>query len=129
MWDESVLVKTCLDQGLDFFHRLVGVGALTTDVQLRPLASGEHHQPHDAFAIYLFAFLRHPDFRAVTTRNPHEHCCGSCMESQPIRNREIFFNLQSTLCTTRFSIQQAHYTSPFRSIKLSNLALKSIALF
>src|SRR5258705_4506620 len=127
MWDESVLVKPRLDQRLDVFHRLVGVGALTTDVQFRSLASGEHHQPHDAFAIYLFAFLRHPDFRAVTTRNPHEHCRGSCMESQPIRDREIFFNLPSMLCTTRFSIQQAHYTSRSGSIKLRNLTLKSTA--
>jgi hypothetical protein len=61
------------------------------------------------------------------------------MKSQPIRDREIFFNLPSKLCATRFSIQQAHYTAPFpatpelfeggRSIKLSSLALKSTALF
>src|SRR5213080_4479856 len=137
-----VFVKTRLDQCLEFFHRLIGIRAFTTDVQLRSLAGSQHHQSHDALAIYLFAFLRHPDFRAVTTRNPHEHGRGSCMESQSVSDREIFFNLPNTLCATSLSIQQSHYTAPFpatpevaaaieggRSIKRSNLALKSTALF
>src|SRR5262249_8933649 len=110
-------------------HRLVGVGPLATDVQFRSLAGSQHHQTHNALAIYNFAFLRHPDFRAVTTRNPHEHGRRPCMKPQAIGDRNVFFKLPNTLCAARFSIQQAHYTAPFRSIKLSSLALKSTALF
>src|SRR5262245_25184539 len=82
----SILVKTRLDQCLKFFHRLVGVRTFATDVQLRPLPGSEHHQTHNAFAIYHFPLLRYPDFRAVTTRNSHEHGRGSRVESKSIRD-------------------------------------------
>src|SRR5262245_23379171 len=80
----SFLVKTRLDQCLKFFNRLVSVLAFAADSQLRPLAGCKHHQTHDTLAIYHFPLLRYPDFRAVTTRNSHEHGRGSRVESQPI---------------------------------------------
>src|SRR5581483_1450410 len=138
----SILVKASLDQRLKFFHCLVGVRTFAADKELGPLSSGKHHQTHDAFAIYHFPLFRYPDFRAVTTRYSHEHGRRSCVKSQPIGNRKIFFNLPVRLGAARFPIQQTHQPAPLpptpevaagteagRSIKLSSLALKSTALF
>ena len=49
--------------------------ALAGHAQFRALAGGEHHQAHDAFAIYLLAVLFHPDVGI----------CGGCTPSQTWR--------------------------------------------
>src|SRR6266571_4227031 len=69
----SIFVEARVDQFFELLHCFVRVWSLATDTQFRPLPGSEHHQAHDAFAIYFLAFLRNPNFRSMTARDAHKH--------------------------------------------------------
>src|ERR1700704_4170460 len=89
----SVFVELLLDQLFELFHHLVGVRSFATNGELRSLARGEHHQAHDALAVDLFAFLLHPDFRTITTRDPDKHRRGTRVQTEPVDDHDLFLDL------------------------------------
>src|ERR1051325_10031280 len=125
----SLFVKSGFDKFLQLLHCLVGIWSIAANTQLRTLPSRKHHQPHDAFSVYLFAFLRHPNFRAMTAGNAHKHRSWSRMQSKPIDDSQLLFKLLRLRSAVPLSIQQSHYVALFSSINRSNLVLKSTAAF
>jgi len=51
---------------------------------------GEHHQTHDAFAVNFFAVFLDEDFAGETTGSFDEHCGGTGMDSEFVRDQESF---------------------------------------
>ena len=122
-------MEKTVPQLLQLLHRFFGIRAFATNTQLRSLPSGQHHQPHDTFAVYLLAFFRYPNFRAVPAGNAHKHGGRPGMQPEPIHDRNFFLDLLDRCRAVRSSIQQCHYVGPFCSISPSSFALKSTAAF
>src|SRR6266550_1581463 len=79
----SIFVEASLNKLFDFFERALGIGSFTTNLQFRSLSRRQHHQTHDALAIYLFTLLFHPHLRPKTTRNFNEKGGGPRMQTEP----------------------------------------------
>src|SRR5882724_9833241 len=126
---ESLFVESRFDKFFQLLHRLVGVWSVAADTQLRALSGSKHHQAHYAFAVYFFAFLRHPNFRAMPAGNTHKHRSRARMQAKPVHDCQLFFDLLRRCSAAAFSIQQSHYVALFCSITRSNLVLKSTAAF
>src|SRR5207249_843767 len=68
----SIFIEASVDKLFDFFERALGIGSFTTNLQFRSLSRRQHHQAHDALAIYLFTLLFHPHLGPKPTRNLDE---------------------------------------------------------
>src|SRR5438128_4495919 len=83
----SVFIKARIDQRFELLRCLRRVRSFAANPQLRALSGGQHHEPHDALAVDLFALFRHPDFRAIIACNTHEHRRRASMKPEASHNR------------------------------------------
>src|SRR3954451_6191277 len=98
-----ILVKARFDQLFQFLHRLLRVRSFATDLQGRALASGQHHQTHNALAINLFAFFGDPHLAAMAAGNTDEHGGRTSVQPKSIHDRNFLHDLE-ILGRTGFSI-------------------------
>ena len=87
--DASIFVKVSVDQHFDFFKRALSIGAFATNLQFRSLSRRQHHQTHNALAIYFFVFLFHPNLGSKSTRDFDEERGRPRMQTEPVHNRDL----------------------------------------
>src|SRR3981081_1499117 len=110
----SIFVEASVDQCFDFFERALGIGSFTTNLQFRSLSCRQHHQAHDALAIYFFALLFHPHFGAKATRHFNEKGCRPGMQTEAVHDCDFLLGFLRGGAGTSFSIKQSHrdFSSP-----------------
>src|SRR2546423_13115416 len=85
----SIFVEASLDELFDFFERALGIRSFTTNLQFRSLPRRQHHQAHDALAIYLFTLLFHPHLGPKPTRHFDEKGSRPGMQTEPVHDRDF----------------------------------------
>src|SRR6266700_5772500 len=109
-----IFVEASVDQRFDFFERARSIGSFTTNLQFRSLSRRQHHQTHDALAIYLFTLLFYPHLGAKPTRHFNEKCGGPRMQTEPVHDRDFLLSFLRGSAGASFSIKQSHrdFSSP-----------------
>src|SRR5256885_15953913 len=98
-----ILVNLSFNQRLDLFERALGIGAFATNLQFRSLSCREHHQTHDALAIYFFALLFHPNLGPKTARHLNQKRRWPRMQTEPAHNRDFLFGVLRGGASSGFS--------------------------
>ena len=77
-------------------------------MERRSLTGRKHHQAHDALAIHFFAFFAHPDFGAISAGDTNKHRGRTRVQSEPVDDRHVFFDMMMRRRITRAATKQAH---------------------
>src|SRR6266536_48062 len=111
---QLIFVEASVDQRFDFFERARSIGSFTTNLQFRSLSRRQHHQTHDAFAIYFFALLFHPNLGAKATRHFDEKSGRPRVQTEPVHDRDFLLGFLRGSAGASFSIKQSHrdFSSP-----------------
>src|SRR5213082_55090 len=104
----SIFVEAPVDQRFDFFERARSIGSFATNLQFRSLSSRQHHQAHDALAIYFFTLFFHPHFGPKPTCHFDEKRGGPGMQTEPVHDRDFLLGFLRGSAGTSFSIKQSH---------------------
>src|SRR6266550_3704695 len=109
-----IFVEVPVDQRFDFFERARSIGSFATNLQFRSLSGRQHHQTHDALAVYFFTLFFHPHLGAKPTRHFHEKSGEPRMQTEPVHDRDFLLGLLRGGAGASFSIKQSHrdFSSP-----------------
>jgi hypothetical protein len=95
------LVKAAFNQILQFLKGTLGIRTFGRNEETATLAGGEHHQTHDALAVYLLTILLYPNLGAMLVRHAHKHGCRARVQAQLVQDGHFFLDLSGSRSTAQ----------------------------
>jgi len=106
--EDLFLAETGLNEVFNLRNHLIGIGTLGDDVKFRSLASGQHHEAHDALAIDALAILLDPDLRPITTRYLDKHGGRARVQAVTVLDHDLLA-MPENVVSWFFARKKSHY--------------------